>query len=293
MSSRYRYTDNNWGTIISDNVGYEIFIPDLWLKDQGIKQGSDQLISIWEHNMDDPDSEAIRLSNDDYYKDNTINALLSLSDMELAQDLLARLRINGCNWPELDTIEAKVQLAKVRQNGATLFTDQAIKFLIKNPNIDLWSDRQVKKSVLKFILGKITAGDLFIGAKAVEYLKEYHCSWPELEIIKNHVNDNAVGFSITEGHQSKLAETQVDYYDITRLQKAQKGLARYSDFYRTNQQLDLLIKLMKTSPNNQKIIEIIEQLPWKSRAYIMKNIVKTLPSGKLNQLYKPAPLDKK
>lgn len=82
-------------------------------------------------------------------------------------------------------------------------------------------------------------------------------------------------------------------YDTSRLEKSQKSLARYGDdFYRTQLNLELLIKLMREQPGSEKITTLINNLPWKAKTYILKNIVKTMPDGTPNSAYKPASLEK-
>jgi len=77
-------------------------------------------------------------------------------------------------------------------------------------------------------------------------------------------------------------------YDIPRLEKAKKGLARYGeDFYPTNAKLDLLIRLMRDEPTSQRIKELTDSLPWKAMNYIMTTVIRVLPDGNPNPAYKP------
>jgi hypothetical protein len=80
---------------------------------------------------------------------------------------------------------------------------------------------------------------------------------------------------------------QAPDYDVDRLAKAQKGLARKSnDFYITNGRLELLIKLMRTDPSSSKITDLINELPWHARTYVVTKVVKVLPNGSPNPSYK-------
>lgn len=76
-------------------------------------------------------------------------------------------------------------------------------------------------------------------------------------------------------------------YDIERLTKAQKGLARKSnDFYAVNGRLNILIKLMRSDPSSNKITDLINELPWRASSYIMSKVVKVMPDGVPNRSYK-------
>lgn len=76
-------------------------------------------------------------------------------------------------------------------------------------------------------------------------------------------------------------------YDVARLDKARKGLARKSnDFYITNGRLELLIKLMQHDPTSGKISDLINELPWHAKTYVLTKVVKVLPNGSPNPDYK-------
>lgn len=76
-------------------------------------------------------------------------------------------------------------------------------------------------------------------------------------------------------------------YDIDRLEKARKGLARNSDnFYSTNSKLELIVKLMREQPASSKIIELVDSLPWRAKTFVMTNVIRVLPNGTTNAGYK-------
>lgn len=77
-------------------------------------------------------------------------------------------------------------------------------------------------------------------------------------------------------------------YDVARLDKARKGLARKSnDFYITNGRLELLIKLMSTDPSSEKISDLISELPWHAKTYVLSTVVRVMPDGRPNPAFNP------
>lgn len=91
----------------------------------------------------------------------------------------------------------------------------------------------------------------------------------------------------------KIQDILQPKYDVDRLDKAKKGLARYGDdFYRTHAVLELLVKLMREKPASPKIIDIVDSLPWKAKSFILKNIISVNPDGSINSLFNPASLER-
>ena len=76
-------------------------------------------------------------------------------------------------------------------------------------------------------------------------------------------------------------------YNVERLSKAQKGLARKSDnFYSTNGRLEILLRLMKSDPSSEKISDLINDLPWAAKTYVLTKVVQIMPDGTSNPSYK-------
>lgn len=77
-------------------------------------------------------------------------------------------------------------------------------------------------------------------------------------------------------------------YDADRLSKAARGLARKSDnFYATSSKLEILSRLMRTDPTSSKITDLINELPWHAKTYVLSKVVKVMPDGRPNPSYRP------
>lgn len=71
------------------------------------------------------------------------------------------------------------------------------------------------------------------------------------------------------------------------VRKAAGISTRPEDGYRWGLVIDLLLQLMRTSPDDPRIASEIATLPGAARAWIMRRVVRRLPDGTENPLYKP------
>lgn len=86
-----------------------------------------------------------------------------------------------------------------------------------------------------------------------------------------------------------------DYYDLDRMSASKKSLVRKAagismrpeEGYRYGLVLDMIEQLMRTSPDDQRIADHIEALPWAARSYLQRLVIKRLPDGSTNPRYKP------
>lgn len=142
-------------------------------------------------------------------------------NQEDAAMMAKHLRANACPWPELDiilkslktdklikenlrinTASEEEQLAAVKQNGwtiqmirypspevqlAAVKQDGVVISAINNPWPQMWTDEEVKTSVMKTMLSAIKSGVTSNAAYVLRHLRKIRCPWPELDVIERSI----------------------------------------------------------------------------------------------------------
>lgn len=155
--------------------------PEMLCNSSTMRSAQDQIESVREHGwtirfIKNPDPA---LWSDLEAKSSIVKTILRLlvdEDIDDACMIFNHLRRHGCPWPELGAIERNL----VKSHG------WALPF-IDDPSPLLWSDPEVKSSVIRSLLRSI-AKESFKSKHAIEmlhYLSNHGCPWPELEVVEH------------------------------------------------------------------------------------------------------------
>lgn len=107
--SEYKFSVIDYGTYLTNPFDETMFIPFVWLNDQGFRQNDSRLPEVWEMNMNEPDT--VMLGSADSLSKNKNNILKSLlrlakqNEEKIVYELINEIARMGANWNELDSIK--------------------------------------------------------------------------------------------------------------------------------------------------------------------------------------------